>query len=370
MTSPTPAPRPPAALLRVLAVAADEAGRDRLTAALAAAPRAELAGAARSVPEGLRLALQLRPDCVCLELPPRPLEGLAFVRLLARRQPTQVLVVARAGVRKQDVFRAFEAGALDVVATPAGAAERTALEAGLRAGLATARALVAGEGARPAAAERAPEAGAPRGAAEGQARGLRVAVLGASTGGPGALVRLLTAMPPGLPLAWAVAQHMPARFTGSFAERLARATGLDAREARDGEALAEGRVLIAPGGRHLRLVRAGGPLAPVRAALEEPGPRGGPGGHGYCPSVDVLFASAAEACGQDLCAVVLTGMGDDGRRGVARVKEAGGVTLAESEASAVVYGMPRQAAETGLVDEVLPLDGIVARLRRFAREGR
>ena len=373
MTAPAQPPRASGQPLRVLLVAADEAGRGRLTAALAAAPRVEVVGGTTAASEGLRLALQLEPDCVCLELPARPLEGLAFVRLLMRSVMTPVLVVAGEAVHKHDVFKALEAGALDVLTIPAGAAGRLALEERLRTGLATVRALIAGGGA-PVAARQAEGVAAEGAAAEGgapaQAPGdapLRVAVLGASTGGPGALVRLLTAIPPGLPLAWAVAQHMPARFTGSFAERLARSTGLDVREAVEGDELAQGRVLIAPGGRHLRLARGGGPLAAVRAALSSPEPADG---HRYCPSVDLLFASAAEACSGGLCAVVLTGMGDDGRRGVARVKEAGGVTLAESESSAVVYGMPRQAAETGLVDEVLPLEGIVARLRRFAEDGR
>jgi two-component system chemotaxis response regulator CheB len=189
-----------------------------------------------------------------------------------------------------------------------------------------------------------------------------VVVVGASTGGPAALARLLAAVPTDAPLAWAVALHMPERFTGSFAERLGRQTGFDVREAADGDELCERRVLVAPGGRHLRLVR-NGPLAPVRAVLV-PGEPGD--GWRWCPSVDLLFASAADAAGERVCAVVLTGMGSDGRLGVERVKAAGGLALAESEDSAVVYGMPREAADTGVVDEVLPLDALGERLRRFA----
>lgn len=351
--------------LRLLPVAEGEEGLRALSEALAGVPGAELLPSAPSIHAGLRAALQERPDCVLLDLPARALDGLALVRLLMRRQPTPVLVVARAGLRKQVAFRALEAGALDVVEVPA-ADGAAGLARELRERLATVRALAPGDGR--ASARVAPGPDPDPDPAPGPVDGAppRVAVIGASTGGPSALARLLAAMPHDAPLAWAVAQHMPARFTASFAERLARSTGLDVREARDGDALAPGRVLVAPGGRHLRLVRAG-PRGPVRAAVAPPGTGDG---DRYCPSVDALFASAAEACGGAVCAVVLTGMGDDGRRGVERVKAAGGLALAESESSAVVYGMPRQAAETGLVDEVLPLDGIVARLRRFAEEPR
>jgi two-component system chemotaxis response regulator CheB len=162
-----------------------------------------------------------------------------------------------------------------------------------------------------------------------------------------------------------VAQHMPEKFTRTFAERLARQTGLDVREAMDGDELGAGRVLVAPGGKHLKLVR-NGPLSPVRALLLPGEPSDG---WRYCPSVDLLFESAAEVLGDRVCAVVLTGMGNDGRRGVERVKAAGGLALAESEDSAVVFGMPREAADTGMVDEVLSLDALALRLRRFA-EGR
>jgi two-component system chemotaxis response regulator CheB len=194
----------------------------------------------------------------------------------------------------------------------------------------------------------------------------RLAVIGASAGGPPALGRLLGAVPRDLPLGFAVAQHMGKVFTRTFAERLARDTGLDVREARDGDELGDGRVLVAPGGMDLRLVRAGAWLGPVRAQLVEPAPGETPRG---CPSVDVLFASAADVMRDRVCGVVLTGMGDDGRRGVERIKQAGGLALAESEATAAVFGMPREAAATGKVDEVLPLALIPARLRRFAERG-
>jgi two-component system chemotaxis response regulator CheB len=192
---------------------------------------------------------------------------------------------------------------------------------------------------------------------------MRLVVVGASTGGPSAIARLLALLPPDLPIGVAIAQHMPEKFTKTFAERLDRGTGFDVREAADGDPLVPGRVLVAPGGKHLRLVRGGaGRAATLRAAVLEPGERDGR----YRPNVDVLFRSAAEAWPGELCAVVLTGMGNDGRAGVVAVKAAGGLTLAESERSAVIYGMPKEAVESGAVDEVLALDRIVERIVEFA----
>ncbi len=376
-TDPRPGP------LRVLVVDDSERTQDAIVEMLRGEPGLEVVGRASDGEEALRLALSLRPGCVCLDLQMPRMDGFTFLRLLMARQPTPVLVVSSSS-RKQDVFKALELGALEFVAKPdvhEPDADVGSIREDLLRKLSTIRALrvstveagpeperrteVAAP-ARPVAAHEPAEPAAPRVALH-RTPGVpsRLIVIGASTGGPGALVRLLAAMPRGLPIAYAVAQHLPEHFTAAFAERLARSTGFDVREARDGDEFLQGRVLVAPGGRHLRIVRAGGPLGPLRASVLAPDPRDG---RRYCPSVDLLFESAAEAMRDRVCAVVLTGMGNDGRQGVARVKEAGGVALAESERTAVVYGMPRQAANTGKVDEVLSLEDIVARLRRFAEQ--
>ena len=333
---------------------------DRLTCE----PDVQVAGRASDGEEALRLALQLRPDLICLDLEMPRMNGFTVLRVLMSKQPAPVIVVS-SNARKEDVFKALELGALDFVAKPEAGGDLSVLARELSSKLAMVRALRAPTTRR--SASPAPEEPAPppqRPARLAGVRASRLVVIGASTGGPAALARLFASLPP-LPLAFAVAQHMPERFTGPFAERLARLSGLDVLEAEDGMDLVDGRVLVAPGGWHLKLLRAGGALGPLRAVLvaREDAQRR------YCPSVDLLFESAATAMGSRVCAVVLTGMGNDGRRGVEAVKEAGGRVLAESEESAVVYGMPKEAAETGMVDAVVSLAEIAEHLARFA-EGR
>jgi two-component system chemotaxis response regulator CheB len=266
------------------------------------------------------------------------------------RQPTPVVVIS-AQSRKTDAFKALELGALDFVPKPEGEAPLETLREALVEKCQLVRALRIENLAPREAARRPGEAGAePAG----------VVAVAASTGGPAAIQRLLASLSGDLPLAFVVAQHMPERFTVAFAERLARTTPFVASEAADGDVVAAGRVLVAPGGRHLEVRR--GPDGVLRAAVVLPAAV--PGAK-YCPSADVLFASVARAAGARACALVLTGMGQDGRAGVRAIKSAGGLTLAESADTAVVYGMPQAAAESGSVDEVLALPDLAARIRRF-----
>ncbi len=385
---------------RVLVVDDSPANRDAISGMLAADPEVEVVGHAGDGEEALRQALVLKPSCICLDLQMPRMDGFTFLRLLMARQPTPVIVVS-SNSRKQEVFKALELGALEFVAKPDPHGEITDLDVireDLLRKVAAIRRLHVLPPEQPVTTDARRVEPAPRAeppppalhAASPQAQGVaeppatasaetarvarhrapgvpaRLIVIGASTGGPTAVARLLGAMPRGLPIAYAVAQHMPERFTTTFAERLARSTGFDVREASDGDEFLQGRVLVAPGGKHLKVVRSGsGALTRLRAAVVGPDPGDG---RRYCPSVDLLFESAAEAMGDRVCAVVLTGMGSDGRDGIARVKEAGGLALAESAETAVVFGMPKQAVGTGKIDEVLSLEDIAVRLRRFAEK--
>ena len=340
---------------RVLLVDDSATSRAHLSSILADAPGFEIVGEASSGEEGLRQATALQPDVVVLDLQMPRMDGFTFLRLLLPRRPTPVVVVS-SQARRTDVFRALELGALDFVAKPDGTA--ASLEA-FRDEILAKCAAVRGLRLENLAARRPMPvlAAAPQLAP-------RVVAIGSSMGGPQALQQLLGAIPGDAPLAFLVAQHMPERFTATFADRLARATAFEAKEAEHGDRVTAGRILVAPGKRHLEVARDddGALRARVLSAPEGDGSR-------YVPSVDRLFSSVAAACGSAACAVVLTGMGNDGRHGIQAVKRSGGLTLAESLNTAVVYGMPKAAAETGAVDEILELGAVAERLIRFSQEG-
>ena len=190
-------------------------------------------------------------------------------------------------------------------------------------------------------------------------------VVAASTGGPNAVERFVSAVPADLAVPVLIVQHMPAPFPRLLAERLARTSPVPVAEAHDGEAIVNGRVYLAPGGRHLAV--GGTPAAPV-VVLDD-----GPAENSCRPAADKLFRTAAAVWGSGTVAVVLTGMGRDGVRGCARVREYGGTVLVQDRASSVVWGMPRLVAEAGLAHGVVPLDDmatqVLSRLRPAGDNG-
>jgi len=342
----------PARAVRVLLVDDSATSRAHLSSILEDAPGIQIVGEAGDGEEGLRQAVKLQPDVIVLDLQMPRLDGFTFLRLLMPRRPTPVVVVSSLA-HPSDVFRALELGALDFVAKPAGtAASLEAFREEILQKCATVRALRLENLAarRPMPLVAAPAEVPPR-----------VVAIGASTGGPQALHQLLAAIPGDAPLAVLVAQHMPEHFTATFAARLARATAFAAKEAEDGDRVAAGRILVAPGRRHMELGRDDDGTLRARIRSAEIGTTR------YTPSIDRLFASVAAVCGPAACGVVLTGMGSDGREGIQSIKRGGGLTLAESADTAVVYGMPQAAVETGAVDEVLALGALAGRLVRFAQ---
>jgi two-component system chemotaxis response regulator CheB len=181
----------------------------------------------------------------------------------------------------------------------------------------------------------------------------KLIVIGASTGGPNTVIDIISTLPP-LPAAILVVIHMPPIFTETYAQRLAERTGFLSKEAQDGDKLEAGKIFVAPGGKHIKVMKGG--ILKIIDELPDAI---------YKPSIDLAIESAAEVFRQDTIAVVLTGMGNDGSKGIRKVKEFGGKVIAESEKSAVVFGMPRAAAETGLVDYIEDahrISGILERL--------
>lgn len=185
-------------------------------------------------------------------------------------------------------------------------------------------------------------------------------VIGSSTGGTQALELILTSLPADCP-GIAIVQHMPEKFTAMYAQRLNGICALNVREARDGDRLERGVALIAPGGRHLQLRKAGGQY--FAKVID------GPPVNRHAPSVDVLFRSAADCAGKDLLAIILTGMGDDGARGMKQLHDGGARTIAQDEATCVVFGMPKEAIKLGAVDEILPLGKMAGTILQFDARG-
>lgn len=325
---------------------------------LASDPGFVVAGTARDGREAVQEVERLRPDVVTLDIEMPVMDGLrALEEIMARRPTPVVMLSSRTRHGAAETLRSLELGAVDFVCKPSGAIStdidrvRDMLLTRLR--LAAAAKLV------PAPVRRdRPGTAAGLGPRPGGRPAERVVVLGSSTGGPRALDEIISGLPGDLRACVLVAQHMPAGFTAAMAERLDRISALEVREAREGDSIVEGRALIGPGSRHL-VVRAKGR---VRVADEPPV-------WGVRPAADVLLRSAAEVFGRKSVGVVLTGMGKDGARGLRELRDAGGRTIAQDEATCVVYGMPKAAVEEGGVEMSLPLQQIAGRIVELLEEG-
>ena len=290
---------------------------------------------------------KLRPDVVTLDLEMPRMDGLTALREIVHRfQIPVVLVSAHAARGAAITFEALAAGGVDFVAKPERilSAPLEPLGAELVRKIRVAS-RVNVDKLRYRPAERALEEASPR-APHPPESGYALAI-GVSTGGPNALTYLLPQIRTDFQAGVLIVQHMPEGFTALFAKRLAELCEIEVREAADGDAVVPGRILIAPGGRHLKVRRIG---EDVIAVLSR-----GPSVGGLRPSVDVLFHSVAEVFGPKSIALIMTGMGDDGADGLAAIQSVGGMTLAQDQRSSVVYGMPKAAVEAGAVDRVLSL---------------
>ncbi|WP_307694696.1 protein-glutamate methylesterase/protein-glutamine glutaminase [Variovorax boronicumulans] len=302
------------------------------------------------------------PDVLTLDVEMPRMDGLEFLEKLMRLRPMPVVMVSSLTERGSEIaLRALELGAIDFVTKP---------RLGVRDGLLNYTELIAGK-IRTAASARLlparPAATATRPAHEAAPEALlrspllsteKLLIIGASTGGTEAIREVLQPLPPDAP-AVLIAQHMPAGFTRSFAQRLDGLCRIRVKEAEQGERVLPGHAYIAPGGFHLSLARSG---ANYVAHLDQEPPV-----NRHRPSIDVLFDSAAKHAGKNAIGIILTGMGKDGAEGLLRMRRAGAHTLAQDEASCVVFGMPREAVALGAVDEVSPLNEISRRVMAHLR---
>lgn len=327
--------------VRVLVADDSELFRDVLSRVIAAERGFEVVATAADGNEAARLARDLRPDVITMDLAMPDADGFSGIARIMAETPTPILVLT--ANREEAVgFRALSLGALDILEKPSAASNLDDYGALLRsrlrllAGVRVIRHLRGLRNRRPAEPRTVPRPD--------------LVAIGASLGGPRALAALLRALPSGFSTPIAVVQHIADGFTEGLANWLGQESRLEVREARDHDALRPGLVLLAPTGRHLVVSKG-------VARLSDAPPL-----DGFRPSVTPLFRSAAEAYGTRACGVILTGMGRDGAEGLKALKRAGGHTIAQDEATSAVYGMPRAAIETGAVDRVLPLEDIARAL--------
>jgi two-component system chemotaxis response regulator CheB len=339
-------------------VVADDSGLMRrvLTHALSDAGF-DVVGQARDGDEALALCRRLRPDAMTLDLAMPGMDGIGVLRELKRPGAPAIPVIVVSAFSPAHGARAVDAlaeGAFDLVPKPGAGDSLSAFVAELsdkvRAAASSLRGRLArpARAAAPAAAPAAPPA-APAPARVAPAGAKRFVVIASSTGGPAALARLVPRLPGRLGSGSLVVQHMPAGFTASLAARLDKASALNVSEAVAGDTLGPDRMLMAPGGLHLRLDRE------RRAVLSEDAAIGG-----LRPRADLTIADAAQLFGRRLLLVVRTGMGNDGREGARAVRAHGGRVLVQEESTCAVYGMPRAVAEAGLADAILPLEDLPA----------
>ncbi len=295
---------------------------------------------------------ELKPDVITLDLEMPRMDGTETLREIMRKHRIPVIVVsAHTTAGASATFKALAMGALDFVAKPAHAASEHMDE--IAAEL-IAKIKIAAHN-EPGAVPAMPYV--PQAAKQPRPRTAptRIVAIGISTGGPNTLQYVLSQLPADFPGAILVVQHMPEGFTEMFARRLNDTCAIEVKEARSGDLLVAGRALICPGNRHLRVRRM--PLGPVAVLSDEDRVKG------HRPSVDVLFRSVAQELGGSAIAVLMTGMGDDGADAMGSVKEAGGLTIAQSAESCVVFGMPKAAIERGHAARVLSLDALTNTLR-------
>ena len=352
-------------LTRVLVVDDSAFMRRQLTEIIESDPALKVVGIARNGQEAVDKVKELKPDVVTLDINMPVMDGLTALTYIMMEQPTPCLMISSLTQEGAlATFEALELGAVDYVPKPSGTISkdiRVEAEEIVYKVRAAARARLRRNHVRPRSrvGKERSSASVPRAAASVDG----IVAIGVSTGGPQTLLEILPQLPADLPVPVVLVQHMPPSFTGALAKRLDDACALRVKEAEHNEPLLSGFVYVAPGGYHMTLRQGALKRGPVIQLSDNSK------GLTFCPSVDMLFESVARLFGPRAVGVLLTGMGSDGADGMVKIKSAGGFTIAESEETAVVFGMPREAIERGGAQVVAPAreigDQIVAAVRRM-----
>lgn len=335
-------------IIRVLIVDDSAYVRKVVKQILSRSPFIEVVGTARDGEEALEMVETLNPDVVTLDLIMPNLDGVGFLKKQMAKKPIPVVILSIASESSELALRALDAGAIDFVQKPTALATERIYEIAEEivekikvASQVPMKQMV------PFIKEKeiTPQ---PASIIE-KAENVDIVVIGISTGGPQALKFLLPQLPKGFPVPVAVVIHMPVGYTGAFANKLNEVSALTVKEAKEGDVVEKGVVLIAPAGRHMTFRRRVDGVVVTHLDLR-------PFDTLHKPSVDVMFRSAAEVYKNRVLGVVMTGMGSDGKEGAAWIKSQGGKVLTEAEESCIVYGMPRSVVEAGLSDKSYPLE--------------
>ena len=343
---------------RVLIVDDSAFARLMISRHISSDPQIEIAGVARDGADALDKIEALKPDVVTLDIEMPKMDGITALEKIMSVFPTPVVMLSNLTAEGAEVtVRALEIGAVDFflkpqLINPANSQEsddelisKIKQAAKIDVAKVTTRLRRISEDLQ-RSMNRKKQAPAPR-----RSKLNNVVIIGTSTGGPRALYEVVPNIPGDVDAAFLIVQHMPPKFTRSIADRLNELSQLNVKEAEDGDVVANGQALVAPGGFHMVMNLSG------QIALNQDKPR-----CGLRPAVDVTMEAAAKAYGSRCTGVILTGMGCDGTEGAAMIKAGGGFIIAEHESTCVVYGMPRSVAEAGLVDRVVPLNGVVAEI--------
>ena len=350
----------PALPVRVLVVDDSAFMRKSLTTMLEEGKQIQVVGVARNGEEAVQQVQQLKPDVVTMDVEMPGMTGLQALQHIMAKNPVPVIMVSSITVEgAQETLQALEWGAVDFVPKQLdGVASKIAeIQKQLVSKVLAAR--HAGSKLKPIPMSGVTTIATPKKTLSSFAvsvtRGTKLIAIGCSTGGPQALFEIITTIPPDCPAGIVIVQHMPKSFTKPFAERLNHLCALDVREAVDGDEIKPGRILVAPGGMQFRIVK-----RTITSSMVKLSPN--VENHPHAPSVDIMLNSVAALYGERSIGVILTGMGHDGLEGMKAIKAAKGRTVAQDEASSVVYGMPKAVAEAGCADKVVSLSKVVGEI--------
>lgn len=335
--------------IKVLVIDDSALVREILAQGLALDPELEVVGTASNPYIARDKIVSLKPDVLTLDVEMPRMDGVEFLKKLMPQYPLPVIMVSALTQKGAKItLQALEAGAIDAVTKPTTDVARglNVMLAELRHKVKMASTVNLDFWKRKASAKPQPQKVFSKALAESTDK---VIAIGASTGGTTALRRIIQALPATMP-GIAIVQHMPPGFTKHFADSLNDIAELEVQEAKSGDRVMPGRVLIAPGGKHMRVRRSGGIYLVDCQAGENV--------NGHCPSVDVLFHSVAKSVGGNAVGAILTGMGHDGAAGLLAMRQAGARTIVQDEASSIVFGMPKAALEVGGAETLKALDDI------------